>query len=391
MNILFVTLFALETNTSVTKSNYGIIKGFLDLGHEVTVLMPEISEKVSYFDNSYDLSNVKIERIKNDNLGQKIANSSSNATGIKQHCLNLARNIYAKCKLFDRTKLLVKEAKNFGQFDRYFDVVISTSDPKTSHLFVSEMIKCGLKYGKWIQHWGDPLAGDISRNSIHPNFLLENIEKKIISNADKVVYVSPFTLEVQKQRYRYHATKLKFVPLPCDEDYNESGNKNKGISEVGQLKVVYLGDYSSKIRNILPLYKACADLDCVSLTIAGNTDIDLLEKDNIRIMQRIPQKQAKELEDQADVIVSIGNLNGNQIPGKIYYAASTNKAILVAVDGDNKVQMKEYLDSYNRYICCDNTIESITASLLSLSKNPVKQYDVPDLLRSINVATHIIE
>lgn len=386
MNILFVTLFALETNTSVTKSNYGIIQGLMHLGHSVTLLMPEIDQGVSYFDDSLELNGITIERIKNENVGQQIASHSAQATGIKKKLLSIARIVYGKCRIFDRTKALLSEAKHFSGFDKYYDIVISTSDPKTSHLFVKELIKCGLKYGKWIQHWGDPLAGDISKNNIYPNFYVEKIERRMIESADKVVYVSPFTLEAQEKRYSKERQKLSFVPLPCDEC--ESENVEYTQSEL--LNIVYLGDYSSHIRDIIPLYTACSKMDFVKLTIAGNTDVKLKESENIRIFPRVPQAQAKELENQADVIVSIGNLSGNQIPGKLYYSASGNKHIVVAIDGDNKAEMKRYLDSFNRFICCENTVESLTTALTTLKDMPEPKYETPKRLLPMNIAREII-
>lgn len=387
MNILFVTLFALETNTSVTKSNHGIIKGLIDLGHNVTLLMPELDRQLSYYDDTLDLRGVAIERIKNENIGQQIASHSAQAEGVKKQLLSVARTVYGKCRIFDRTKALLSEAKHFSGLDEYYDVVISTSDPKTSHLFVRELIKCGLKYGRWIQHWGDPLAGDISKNNIYPNFYVERIERKIIKYADKAVYVSPFTLEAQLRRYPTEKQKLSFVPLPCDECESE---KVEHVQSK-RLKIVYLGDYSSHIRDINPLYTACSKMDFVELTIAGNTDIVLNETDNIKIFPRIPQAKAKELENQADVIVSVGNLSGNQIPGKLYYSASGDTHIVVAIDGDSKAEMKKYLDSFDRFICCENTVESITTALTNLKDVPSKRYKTPERLLPINVAKEILQ
>ena len=42
MKVLFVTLFPLENNTSVTISNYGVLRGLHQLGHDVTILMPQL-------------------------------------------------------------------------------------------------------------------------------------------------------------------------------------------------------------------------------------------------------------------------------------------------------------------------------------------------------------
>ena len=80
-------------------------------------------------------------------------------------------------------------------------MVISTSDPKTSHLFVKKLIEEGLKYGKWVQHWGDPLSGDITSSLIFPQSYIRKVEKNMISKADKIVYVSHFTAEMQKNNY----------------------------------------------------------------------------------------------------------------------------------------------------------------------------------------------
>lgn len=386
MNILFVTLFALETNTSVTKSNYGIIKGLLSLGHKVTVLEPEMDKALSYYDGSFGLSGVNIKRIKNENLGQKIAVHSAQTKGIKRLTLSVLKFVYSKFRVFDRTKELVSEAKRITDLDDYYDVIISTSDPKTSHLFVGELVENGIKYGRWIQHWGDPLAGDVSKNNIYPNFYIERIERRMIDRADKVVYVSPFTLEIQKKRYNKEINKLSFVPLPCDECDSEDAE----YSRFEQLNIVYLGDYSSHIRDIIPLYTACSKMEFVRLTIAGNTDVELKETDNIKVLPRVSHIKAKELENQADVIVSIGNLSGSQIPGKLYYSASGGKHIVVAIDGNNKAEMKKYLDSFNRFICCENTVESLTATLAALRDMPEVKYEAPERLLPVNIAKEII-
>ena len=44
MKVLFVTLFPLENNTSVTISNYGLLRGLQLLGHDITLLMPYASD-----------------------------------------------------------------------------------------------------------------------------------------------------------------------------------------------------------------------------------------------------------------------------------------------------------------------------------------------------------
>ena len=387
MKVLFVTLCALETNTSVTKSNIGLLEGLKDNNCDVTIVMPEIDSGLFYYDNAFDLSPFKVVRIKGGGLGSKAASMNQSTSVIKKALLNLARNIYRRVSIFDRTKEFLGNAKDVPVFEEYYDVVISTSDPKTSHLFVKKLIEEGLKYGKWVQHWGDPLSGDITSSLIFPQSYIRKVEKNMISKADKIVYVSPFTAEMQKNNYPKFKEKIHFVPLACDKTYE--GNAQI-LNNAKPIEAVYLGDYSSRVRNIIPLYEAVKNLPTIHLTIAGGTDLSLESSDNITILPRVNHEKVKELESNASIIISIGNLHGTQIPGKLYYAASTNKPIVVTVDGDNKDEMIKYLNSFNRFDVCLNEMSSIENLLDRIAKEPRKEYRTPDRLRPVNVMSKIL-
>ena len=71
MRILFVTLYPLEVNTSVTQSNYGLIDGIIKLGHELTILMPENNTGSLSLRESLRNEKIKICRIHNENIGFK--------------------------------------------------------------------------------------------------------------------------------------------------------------------------------------------------------------------------------------------------------------------------------------------------------------------------------
>ena len=391
MNVLFVTLKALEINTSVTKSNIGLIKGFIDNGFNVDVLMPEISNELPYFDSGYEELNCNIIRICNNNIGEKIAVKKSKSTGKVINILSFVRKIYYGFKILDRATCLLKQAKNIKLNNTFYDYVVSTSDPKSSHLFVKKLIKNGLNYGKWIQHWGDPLACDITYRGFYPMFCRKIIEKKIIRNADKIVYVSPFTCNYQKKQYRKHESKMFFVPLPCDTSI-----KNEVLSKHDKVfKIVYLGDYNSKVRNIMPLYNVCKNNQKLFLTIAGNSDLELENLKNIKIYPRLSNKEAGKIESKADIIISICNLYGTQIPGKIYYESSYNKPILVAIDGEYKDNIKDYLESFNRYICCYNNENDIKTKLIELFNQKMiekkeNDYKIPKILLPKEIVKSII-
>lgn len=389
VKLLFVTLCPLEVNTSVTKSNLGLLKGFEGLGYDITILMPGISKDVYYFDNSIDLSRFKIVRINNESLGQTIANMQSSSSKLKTFLFKQMRSVYNQVSLFDRSKQYIAQAPKLPIYDEYYDIVISTSDPKTSHMFVDKMIQSGLKYGKWIQHWGDPLLGDVSRRNIYPAWYIKRVERNIIRNADSVIYVSPFTADSQKVNHPMHASKINFAPLMCDDD--DRTEKLVTLEGKTKVKLAFVGDYNSQTRDIMPLYEACKKMNNVDLTIAGNTDLTLESMDNIHVNKRVPQAQAKEMEQNADVIISVGNRFGTQIPGKIYYLASTDKIILITMEDDNKAKMKEYFDIFGRYETCDNTTQAIIVAIDSIIRKKTYSFTTPEKLLPVNIVKSIIE
>lgn len=388
MKVLFITLFPLEANTSVSLSNFGLLKGLEELGYEITIIMPSLDENVSYYDSSHDLSGYNIIRLKNKSLGQKIASVNSSSSGFKSKILMSLRSIYLKVNLFDRTKEYIPLAKELDIYSEYFDIVISTSDPKTSHLFTLECINNGLKYGKWIQHWGDPLFGDVSRRNIFPSWYIKSIEEKMIKSADSIIYVSPFTAEMQAHNHPKYANKIHFAPLMCDD--LELSTKEICLNEEEVLKIAFVGDYNSQTRDIMPLYNACDRLNNVSLTIAGNTDLSLDSTDKIKVYKRVPQSKAKELENGADIVVSVGNLYGTQIPGKIYYLASSDKIILITMELDNREKMLRYFNSFERYETCNNTEDSIIQAITAIRKKGKYSFKTPGKLLPINVVRDII-
>ena len=381
MKVLFVTLFPLENNTSVTISNYGILRGLHQLGHDVTILMPHASH--GNLQIPYDVSMFRIVRIDGLPFYQIRQAPEKQSLGYK-----LKRKWNKWFNFLDFTKYYLKCAKSVSLLKEHFDVIISTSDPKTTHVFVKKMIDHGLSYSKWIQHWGDPMYGDITRSNCYPDWVVKCYERRIIKWADKVVYVSPFTADMLKAVHPQYKDKITFVPLPCEEldDVGTPANTNS------KLKLVYLGDYSPSIRNILPLYDAVKELEGVQLTIAGISSLKLDNTDHITVLPRIPQTQCHQLEAEADVSITVCNLRGTQIPGKVYYAAATQKHMLVILDGDEKDKLRAYIESFNRYIVCDNNVESIKDALKTIQSAQGRvEYQVPKIFLPENNVREVVK
>ena len=363
MNILLVTLFSLERNTSVAISNINITKGLLALGHKVTWVMPHWAQ----CETEFDPSQVRVIRVSGEDLPRNVG--------------YVRGKLRSHFDMLDFTRSYLREVRHVQISHEYFDIVLSMSDPKTSHVFTSKLLH-RINYGRWIQHWGDPLLGDITRNFWWPKWCLKLYEWSIIHEADKVVYVTPFTAQTQKKEHPKMSQKISYIPLPADMHLTHTENNPN------YLRVAYLGDYNPVFRNLKPLYEACSSLEFVQLTIAGHGP-KYPSKPNISILPRIPQEQALEIENNADVIFCACNKCGTQIPGKILYKTSSDKHILVAVDGDCRDEMIKYFESFNRFVICDNTPDAIAAALSSL-RSRAHDYQTSKRLLPINVAREIL-
>jgi glycosyltransferase involved in cell wall biosynthesis len=391
MNVLFITSSPVEANTSAMISNIALMKGFESLGHEVTILT---FKPYDFMPVKQDLELDDIEVIKLDNnrtYSSLVSHEKENYghfTIIKKKLVNIIRSLFHTFSLYDNYKSAVNKVDEFLP-NKYYDLVISCSDPKSSHLLAKRFIENNREsVGKWIQHWGDPMYIDITRKSKLPSFLIKMEERNVLSEADKVIYVSPLTLESQKKIYSDLKDKFKFIPLAYLEEkrYQLSSSENETYPTLG-----YFGSYNSKIRNISPLYEAVKDSEFF-LKVVGDSDITLESyPGKIECYPRVTFKQIEQFEEESDILVCICNKKGTQIPGKLYYYAATNKPILIIMDGES-AKLKQYLHQYNRFEFCENNTKDIKKAINKIvreSKN--KTYQPQPDFSPIEIAKKIID
>jgi len=334
------------------------------------------------------MKNVKKIKLGDNNRTYSFINKIKQAKENK--LIGLLRKVYKSLYLFGSTKFLLKYVKDVKFDNKHFDLVISSSDPKTSHLLAKKCLKNKITCKCWIQYWGDPLLIDITDNTSKlPKWYKRYVEYHILKDADKIIYVSPLTLEIQKKIYNRLARKMYFLPVPFQSETIYSPTNNK------KLRIGYFGNYNFVARDITPLYDAVKNNYNSELIIAGDSEMNLSSIDNITIYTRISREKVKEMESICDVLVCVTNKRGAQIPSKIYYYAATNKNILVILDG-NAIKIKEYLSIYNRFEFCKNTAEDIKRALQnylteSLNSNkPVKELSSSFIARKLIKIADII-
>ena len=155
-----------------------------------------------------------------------------------------------------------------------------------------------------------------------------------------------------------------FLPIPVKGKTECVKNK----VNIERLKIGYYGAYYQKDRNMKPLYEAIRKTDHL-LEIYGASDVKFDNLENISIRGKVPLSVVEEREEEMDILVCICNRSGTQIPGKAYHYAMTNKYVLILLDGDYAEEIKKYFEKFDRYLICENRIESIIETLKEIPED----------------------
>lgn len=379
MKILFITSYPVEYNTSANIRNLGLLGGLLKNGNEVSTLSPYPNNR-SFF--SGKLSSLPFKKrywIGGEGDNEDSAGTSSNKRPGK--IKKILEGVYSSIAVYDRRSWLKRLITN-NSVDEDFDIVISSSDPKSAHVLAEKLIKVRPTVCKrWIQYWGDPFIGDITINSSLNSVLIKREEKRILGKSSKSVFVSPFTAENIKCRLPQLKDKIEFIPIPYIE------KKNRVELQEGTL-ISYLGNYTVSRRDIRPLVNAINDLQ-LPAAIVGDSDIKIEENEHLIVRERMNGSELEEITNKTRVFVCVCNTQGTQIPGKVYHYVDTGKPILIILDGDYSEQMKDYFESFKRFYLCNNNEKDIKETLVLINKEN-KTFDVPDSLKPEKIAEKFV-
>lgn len=362
--VLVIKLSPVNGLNSSTMRTLALMKGLVKEGCQVDIVtVRENYNTVKNDLSSYDfMEKVGIYYAGGNSAYNKIIKPGG---GLKKRIVRLMKKVYYTFAVDDYTGSIAKNIKIDILPVKEYDCVISVSDPKTSHKAMIRLISQGLKYKKWVQYWGDPMASDITKKSIYPRFVYRRLEKKLFDKADSIVYTSPFTLEEQKKLYPAFADRMSYVPTAYIEEkvYPSAGNEKYTVG--------YYGAYKSYVRNIMPLYDACRRMENVQLYIVGNSDISLESTDNVTVL---PRGDISGYEAVTDLYICVMNLCGSQIPGKAYHYAATNRPVLVVLDGENKDGFADFFRQFGRYELCGNTPDEIRAAIEKIMATDSGEY-----------------
>lgn len=382
LRILFVVGSCLKTNSSANLCHMAYIRGAVDCGCEVDVLsvsdkdMPidlgiVLPSKVNwFFYNSALYTRISYRKNKKRNIGISSGNRNNSDELKKETKISLGRlikNKYISSQgIFGFDRPWIKKVSKYKNKSIY-DIVISLAWPPASHEAARRLLdKKNIKARCWCQIWEDPWYLDLWMEKDDDKY---QMEKRLISCADRVLYVSPITLEYQRRAFKEYKNKMFWEPLP----FYYNNNQSVAIEKSEDIVFGYYGDYHPNIRNIIPFYEAAREKK-VKVNIYGNPSGLISETDRITIRPRVDLETLHKVEQRTDVLVYLCNIKGGQIPGKLYQYSSTSKKILFILDGtpDEIKKIFNYYNKYKRYIFCQNNKMDIEKAIDKIVNNKVE-------------------
>lgn len=386
MRVLVVVGSNLKINTSANLCHKAYIQGLLENGYHVDILTVGYENDNDWL--GFDKERVDIFRYPMESLyekiGKKIHSHSKNGSqqsmnnggysgqeatksGIIQSAKRFIHSLYGPYEVYISWE---RKAFAFRRKEKY-DLAISLSFPPVSHHLLYRLIqKKHIKTKKWIQIWEDPWCQDLVFLSLNDERAIKKAqteEAHLLQVAEKIVYVSPITLEHQSKMFHESSKKMIWYPVPTYY-VNDTPTREKRNNVYG-----YFGDYSTKIRNLKPFYEA-AKKEKIVTNICGSSDRMFLSSEMVTVKPRISLEELKPIEDETSVLVFLSNLRGGQIPGKIYQYSATEKTILFILDGSEDEQnvLLEYFGKFKRYFFCKNTVEDISAAIRRIEKGEAR-------------------
>ena len=278
--------------------------------------------------------------------------------------------------------------------DKTYDLILSFVPPSLSAFLANDIIKKNrLDKLKHIQYWSDPLSigmcDDINKIPIK-RVLHRMVETRLLKYATEIIYCTPKLCELQKQLYPQYAKKMRWT----DVSFIERKSSNYMCNLDGKIKIGYFGAFQKKVRNIIPLLLSMPSFPEIQFVVRGDTDIDIsnyLSSNLDILLGRVPYEDIAKLENECDILVCLGNIQGVQIPGKTFYYTNMNKPIIYIGDGYHNSSISGYIKQFNRHIICSNNEDSIRQAISeAIAVLPNFSLIIPERMKPEIVAKRIV-
>lgn len=330
--ILFITTsFEQKANSAAIRNN-ALVKGLMEIGHDITVLTPTWPEHLlsHYFISN---RNCKIIRIEIPRLNKlKVIHSIKIKKGDK---------LFSKIKKFIRELIFFpdlckgwEKSININDY-KDFDLIISSSDLKSSH-YVGEKLKYAFPKKTWIQIWGDPWYFDKGINYIS-KMRAKKREKELLNKADKIIYTSEITKKIISNCNPILKNKIYYIP----RSYYTEVRKNLSFKH-DYYRIIYTGVLSQErtfefFLEAIDIYNLHSNKKKIKVEFYGNYLPSVSQKiESFRCAKAynsVDFEEILKLYSESDGLLFISNHHSStQIPGKIFDYMGTELPVICLVN-----------------------------------------------------------
>lgn len=320
MKILMVSYYFEPENNPRAFRTTALLKKFLELGHQVTLVIPK--KNIDIISSLEKYSNVKFVSYKTSFMLEDSGWKSVASKIIYKSAGNLLERYYFPHRMHRRAVFNALKPLNG------FDVVLSIAHPHAVHWGVSMAMKANkLLAKKWIGDCGDPFLGNPFSANRHRS--LTKYDSDFLSNCD--VITVPFKGAIAAYDEIYH-NKIKVVPQAFDI---EEDRKLLPIYKKNQIPTfAYSGVFYPGYRDPTAFLKALCllgrDYKFILYTSSGKMISEYVKKSRGRIivMPIIPRAELLAKLGQMDFLVNIENIGTVQLPSKLIDYAIVDRPVL---------------------------------------------------------------
>lgn len=363
MNILYITSLFHKQGSSASIRNVSLVNGLASEGHSVSVLTIQYPTQML---DQYLIKNTHPAVIIHEVYSGLISKYVPN---VKQDSVKLS---FGR-KVQNKIKKMIKNIFMFPDVDKgwiaasqnydvtNFDLIISSSDTKTSHFIAND---CKKKSDlPWVQIWGDPWFKDIGNVGLLKKYRSKFAEKKLLESADYVFYVSKPTLS--EMSALFPKSNMGHIPRGFLKEVPKTKEENDCI------KMVYTGVLGG--RNLRPIVESIHHFNMQSkkkleLDIYGRIEPQLISdfghEECLNFLGQVDMEKIIEVYSEADILLFIGNAGqSSQIPGKLYDYFGTECKILALLESMES-DVAEFIVSTQRCTVFENKVSKINLANL---------------------------
>jgi hypothetical protein len=250
-----------------------------------------------------------------------------------------------------------------------YELVISSHEQGVDHLL--GFIAKSFYPIHWIGDFSDPMVAFYTPKLRKP--IDERIQGALLKRMDRVLVTNQRLKEDFLTQYPFLSSERIDV-LTQGFDNGLWKETEVAITHKKKLRLVYTGTFYRGERDPLELFKALRDLEEIDLEfiIAGRNDEVVGDAKRFGLLGHkvvylgyLKYRDSIRMQNEADILVHIGNRSPNQVPGKIYEYMGAGKPILAILKNPDD-EIKDLVLKLRRGVVVPNESSKIKEAICSL-------------------------